>query len=64
MIDAAELAELERKYDAVFLGIGLGAIHRLGIAGEQLAGSDECARSNCRVPRSGALTTVLSVWSS
>jgi dihydropyrimidine dehydrogenase (NAD+) subunit PreT len=38
MIDAATLAELERKHDAVFLGIGLGAIHQLGIAGEQLAG--------------------------
>ena len=38
MIDAATLAELERKHDAVFLGIGLGAIHRLGIAGEELSG--------------------------
>lgn len=38
MIDAAALAELERKHDAVFLGIGLGTIHRLGIAGEQLSG--------------------------
>jgi dihydropyrimidine dehydrogenase (NAD+) subunit PreT len=38
MVDAAALAELERTYDAVFLGIGLGAIHRLGIAGEELSG--------------------------
>src|ERR1700727_3045472 len=38
MIDATTLAELERKHDAVFLGIGLGAIHRLGIAGEELSG--------------------------
>src|SRR5271156_3682064 len=38
MIDAAALAELERKHDAVFLGIGLGTIHRLGIAGEHLSG--------------------------
>jgi glutamate synthase (NADPH/NADH) small chain len=38
MIDAAALVDLERKHDAVFLGIGLGAIHRLGIAGEQLSG--------------------------
>jgi len=37
-IDASALAELERDHDAVFLGIGLGAIHRLGIAGEQFAG--------------------------
>ena len=38
MVDAAALAELGRTHDAVFLGIGLGAIHRLGIAGEQLPG--------------------------
>jgi glutamate synthase (NADPH/NADH) small chain len=38
MIDASKLAELERRYDAVFLGIGLGTIHRLGIVGEGLAG--------------------------
>ena len=38
MIDAAALMELERKHDAVFLGIGLGTIHHLGVAGEQLSG--------------------------
>ena len=38
MIDAQRLAELEREHDAVFLGIGLGAIHQLGIAGEDLPG--------------------------
>jgi len=38
MVDAAKLAELEANYDAVFLGVGLGAIHRLGIAGEDLEG--------------------------
>ncbi|MGD0444511.1 MAG: NAD(P)-dependent oxidoreductase [Edaphobacter sp.] len=38
MIDATALAEIEQKHDAVFLGIGLGAIHRLGIAGEDLVG--------------------------
>jgi glutamate synthase (NADPH/NADH) small chain len=38
MIDVEMLAGLEREHDAVFLGIGLGAIHRLGIAGEQLPG--------------------------
>jgi dihydropyrimidine dehydrogenase (NAD+) subunit PreT len=37
-VNAAMLAELERTHDAVFLGIGLGAIHQLGIAGEQLSG--------------------------
>ncbi|MES2391225.1 MAG: NAD(P)-dependent oxidoreductase [Acidobacteriota bacterium] len=38
MVDAARLAELETSHDVVFLGLGLGAIHRLGIAGEQLEG--------------------------
>jgi dihydropyrimidine dehydrogenase (NAD+) subunit PreT len=38
MVDANRLRELETASDAVFLGMGLGAIHRLGIAGEQLAG--------------------------
>ena len=37
-VDAAMLAELERTHDAVFLGMGLGAIHRLGVPGEQLDG--------------------------
>jgi glutamate synthase (NADPH/NADH) small chain len=37
-IDAAKLAELERTHDAVFLGVGLGAIHQLGVGGEQLQG--------------------------
>jgi dihydropyrimidine dehydrogenase (NAD+) subunit PreT len=37
-VDKATLAQLEREHDAVFLGIGLGAIHQLGVAGEQLAG--------------------------
>jgi glutamate synthase (NADPH/NADH) small chain len=37
-VDAKKLAEIEAKYDAVFLGVGLGAIHKLGIAGEDLAG--------------------------
>src|SRR5580692_5489439 len=38
MIDAVALTELERTHDAIFLGLGLGTIHRLGIAGEELAG--------------------------
>lgn len=37
-VDAAKLAELEREYDAVFLGMGLGEIHRLGIPGEDKRG--------------------------
>src|SRR6202044_1775764 len=38
MVDAVKLAELEASYDAVFLGMGLGAIHKLGVAGEELEG--------------------------
>jgi glutamate synthase (NADPH/NADH) small chain len=38
MVDARKLKEIEREYDAVFLGMGLGAIHKLGIAGEELDG--------------------------
>src|ERR1700688_2543975 len=38
MIEVERLAELEREHDAVFLGIGLGAIHQLGIPGEHLPG--------------------------
>jgi glutamate synthase (NADPH/NADH) small chain len=37
-VDAAKLAEIESSYDAVFLGIGLGAIHKLGLADEALDG--------------------------
>ncbi len=37
-VDADRLALLEQQHDAVFLGMGLGAIHRLGLAQEQLPG--------------------------
>jgi glutamate synthase (NADPH/NADH) small chain len=38
VVDAAMLERLEAEYDAIFLGLGLGAIHRLGIAGEEMEG--------------------------
>jgi len=38
IVDAVMLAELERSHDAIFLGVGLGTIHKLGVAGEELAG--------------------------
>jgi glutamate synthase (NADPH/NADH) small chain len=38
VVDAAMLERLEADYGAIFLGLGLGAIHRLGIAGEELEG--------------------------
>jgi dihydropyrimidine dehydrogenase (NAD+) subunit PreT len=57
VIDSAALAELERQHDAVFLGIWLGAIHRLGIAGEQLSGVTN-ALDLIAGYKSGALTKV------
>jgi dihydropyrimidine dehydrogenase (NAD+) subunit PreT len=38
MIDAQRLAELERDHDAIFLGLGLGASHQLGVPGDSLPG--------------------------
>ena len=38
LVDAQKLAELERTQDAIFLGVGLGASHQLGIPGENLTG--------------------------
>lgn len=38
VVDSAMLERLESEYDAIFLGLGLGAIHRLGIAGEDMEG--------------------------
>jgi len=35
-VDATMLAELEATHDAVFIGAGLGAIHKLGVEGEEL----------------------------
>jgi glutamate synthase (NADPH/NADH) small chain len=37
-INSTKLMELENSYDAVFLGVGLGAIHKLGIANESRSG--------------------------
>jgi dihydropyrimidine dehydrogenase (NAD+) subunit PreT len=57
MIDAAALTELERNHDAIFLGIGLGTIHRLGIAGEELVGVTN-ALDLIAGYKSGALTDI------
>jgi dihydropyrimidine dehydrogenase (NAD+) subunit PreT len=38
-VDASKLPELEREYDAVFIGIGLGGTDDLQIPGEELEGS-------------------------
>ena len=37
-VDTPMLDQLEATHDAIFLGIGLGAIHKLGIGGEDLPG--------------------------
>lgn len=57
VVDAAKLAEMERKYDVVFLGIGLGGIHRLGIGGEKLDGVTD-ALDLIAGYKSGAITKV------
>lgn len=36
--DAVTLGTLEARFDAIFLGVGLGAVRRLGIPGEDLDG--------------------------
>jgi len=38
---AAQLEALREAYDAVFLGLGLAATHRLGVPGEDLAGVED-----------------------
>jgi dihydropyrimidine dehydrogenase (NAD+) subunit PreT len=38
IVDAAKLTALEAEYDAVFLGMGLGTIHKLGLTGEDMPG--------------------------
>jgi dihydropyrimidine dehydrogenase (NAD+) subunit PreT len=37
-VDAAMLDRLDDEHDAIFIGIGLGAIHRLGLVGENAHG--------------------------
>lgn len=56
-VDAVMLAAFEQQYDAVFLGIGLGAIHQLGITGEQMPGMTN-ALDLIAGYKSGELTTV------
>jgi dihydropyrimidine dehydrogenase (NAD+) subunit PreT len=71
MVDAQQLADLERDHDAIFLGIGLGASHQLGIPGEDLPGvtnaldliagykSGECTQAPPRVVVIGAGNTAI-----
>jgi glutamate synthase (NADPH/NADH) small chain len=57
LVDATMLEELEASYDAVFLGVGLGAIHKLGLPGEQQPGVTN-ALDFIADYKSGAMTTV------
>jgi len=71
LVDARQLAELEHDHDAIFLGIGLGAAHQLGIPGEELPGvtnaldliagykSGECTQVPPRVVVIGAGNTAI-----
>jgi dihydropyrimidine dehydrogenase (NAD+) subunit PreT len=71
LIDAQGLAQLERDHDAVFLGLGLGAIHKLGVPGEDLPGvtnaldliagykSGTCTETPARVVVIGAGNTAI-----
>jgi dihydropyrimidine dehydrogenase (NAD+) subunit PreT len=56
-IDAAGFAELEREFDAVFLGVGLGAMHRLDVEGSTAAGVID-ALEFIEGYKTGALLTV------
>jgi dihydropyrimidine dehydrogenase (NAD+) subunit PreT len=56
-VDAARLSALEGEHDAIFLGIGLGAIHQLGIANETLPGVTN-ALDLIAGYKSGAITSV------
>ncbi len=56
VVDAAMLARLEAEYDAVFLGLGLGAIHRLGLTGEEMPGVTNALEYIAGYKR-GAITT-------
>ncbi len=56
-VDASRLLALHSDYDAVFLGVGLGAVHRLGLAGEDRAGVISALDLIARY-KSGALKSI------
>lgn len=56
-IDAEQLAELDAEYDAIFIGTGLGAIHRLGLEKEDLRGVTD-ALDLIEEYKTGKLTSV------
>jgi glutamate synthase (NADPH/NADH) small chain len=42
-VDAAELTRMEHEFDAIFLGVGLGAMHRLAVEGVEAIGGGAAA---------------------
>ena len=55
-VDTTMLAKLEATHDAVFVGVGLGAIHQIGVDGEELSGVTN-ALDLIAGYKSGAITT-------
>ncbi len=56
-VDAQALHHLEATHDAIFLGIGMGGIHKLGLPGEALPGVTD-ALELIAAYKSGALTSM------
>ena len=56
-MDADRLEKLEQEHDAIFLGIGMGAIHKLGLANEDLPGVTD-ALELIAAYKSGLLTSL------
>lgn len=57
VVDAEMLERVEAEHDAIFLGIGLGAIHKLGIRGEEMEGVTNALHFIADYKR-GALTRI------
>lgn len=57
VVDAEMLERVEAEHDAIFLGIGLGAIHKLGIRGEEMEGVTNALQFIADYKR-GALTRI------
>ncbi len=56
-VDAQRLAQLEQEHDAIFVGIGMGPIHKLGLSNETLPGVTD-ALDLIADYKTGALTSL------
>lgn len=56
-VDAAMLDSLDDEHDAVFIGVGLGAVHRLGLVDEQTSGISDALTFIANY-KSGQMTAV------